>query len=578
MSFPRFRGCRSIAILGALAAVCGGLIARPVSVSHDAVSPPPSTTGRYQLAPQGRASLQAYVRGGELPALRWPRFRKFQAPAKKFYDSFGSTLPWIGEDGNPTSQAVSMIRLLEDAESKGLRAEDYDHSRWDARLTELSHGPASENDLIQFDLALTVSAMRYLSDVHYGQIDPRRIAFELGFRRKKLDLAGFLQSEIVSSRDVCGAIEKIEPLSPAYRYTLHALKTYRDLARRDDGEHLPVLRKPVNPGDAYAGLPRLTRLLTLLGDLPSAAEKRGQELAYEGALVNAVKHFQARHGLEADGRLGWRTLQEMNVPLSRRVAQLESTLERWRWVTGELAPPYLVVNIPEFALRAFNEDYQKALSMKVVVGKAYRHETPTFLSMLSTVIFRPYWNVPAEIQVQELLPDIEKKPTYLTDNDYEVVDSSGNIVTDGPASDETIEGLRTGNLSIRQRPGLKNALGLIKFEFPNPFDVYMHGTPATALFSRSRRDFSHGCIRVEDPVGLTAWALRETPGWDVEHIRAAMDGEETVRVNLKKPIPVLIAYNTAIATEEGEIHFFKDIYGYDADLESALARSTPDSR
>jgi murein L,D-transpeptidase YcbB/YkuD len=468
--------------------------------------------------------------------------------------------------------------LLQDAESEGLRPEDYDGPRWGERLTALEQHTPSEDDLVRFDVEVTVSAMRYVSDLHNGRVNPRRLHFELGIRRKKFDLAEFLRAKLVSAQDVRANMETPGPAFPAYRRTLGALKTYLELARRDDGELLPVPRKTVDPGDAYAGLPRLARLLALLGDLPQAAEKRGPGQTYTGELVDAVKHFQARHGLEADGRLGRRTLRELNTPLGRRVAQLELTLERWRWMSHELAPPFIVVNIPEFGLHALNEEYHQVVSMKVVVGRAYRHKTPVFVSRLQYVIFRPYWNVPTEIQVEELLPEIEKNPSYLADHDYEVVDSAGNVVSEGPVSSEIEEQLRTGKLSIRQRPGLQNALGLIKFEFPNPFDVYMHGTPATVLFARSRRDFSHGCIRVEDPVALAAWALRDAPGWDEEQIRAAMDGEETIRAKLTKSIPVLIVYSTAIATEEGEVNFFDDVYHYDAALERALTEDYPDPR
>jgi L,D-transpeptidase YcbB len=577
MNSRRFHRWFSLILLG-LAAGCGCLSARIVPVPRDAVSAASATAGPYPLTPRGRATLQGYIRAAELSALRWSWFRRYQAPTKKFYLAYGEALPWIGEQGRPSPQALSTIQLLKDAENKGLRPEDYDSTRWDDRLTRLSQAKASEEDLIRFDLALTVSAMRYISDLRSGRVDPRRLDIELGVRHKRLDLSQFLQQKIVSAPDVSGAMETIEPSSSAYRRALSALKTYLDLARRDDGERLPVPRRTIEPGDTYPGLPRLIRLLALLGDLPPGAEKPGPRPIYEGTLVDAVKHFQARHGLEADGRLGRRTLKQLNTPLGRRVVQLQLALERWRWVPAELTPPYIAVNIPEFDLHGFNPEHHKVVSMKVVVGKAYGHETPVFLSTLTSVIFRPYWNVPLEIQLEELLPEIEKNPSYLEEHRYEVVDSAGNVVSEGPVSNEIAEQLRAGNLAIRQKPGPDDALGLIKFEFPNLFGVYMHGTPATVLFSRSRRDFSHGCIRVEDPVALAAWVLRDTPGWDLDGIRAAMNGEKTIRANPEKRIPVLIVYTTAVATEEGEVHFFEDIYGQDAELESALQRSHPDSR
>jgi L,D-transpeptidase YcbB len=215
--------------------------------------------------------------------------------------------------------------------------------------------------------------------------------------------------------------------------------------------------------------------------------------------------------------------------------------------------------------------------MKVVVGKAYRHKTPVFANQIKSVIFRPYWNVPLSIQRAEILPHLEKDPSYLLENSYEIVDRIGHVVSEGAVTDELKDSLRSGKLAVRQRPGPDNALGLVKFEFPNPYDVYMHGTPAKQLFSRSRRDFSHGCIRVEDPVALAAWILRDKPEWTPEAIRNAMNGDETIQVDIKDPIPVLILYGTAVVKEDGEIQFFDDIYGYDAALERVLNEDYPNS-
>jgi murein L,D-transpeptidase YcbB/YkuD len=264
------------------------------------------------------------------------------------------------------------------------------------------------------------------------------------------------------------------------------------------------------------------------------------------------------------------TVKDLNTPLSHRVAQLQLTLERWRWLPHQFQRPPIIVNIPEFRLRAVDEQYHWVLFMKVVVGRAYRHRTPVFAANIKSVIFRPYWNVPLSIVRAELLPHIEKDPAYLAKNSYEVVDSAGTVVGQGTVSEQIKRQLRSGKLGIRQTPGPNNALGLLKFDFPNPHDVYMHGTPAMELFSRSRRDFSHGCIRVEDPVALAAWLLRGNPEWNTDHIRAATLAETTFRVDLERPIPVLIVYGTAVVMEDGEVHLFRDIYGQDAALEQAL--------
>jgi len=188
------------------------------------------------------------------------------------------------------------------------------------------------------------------------------------------------------------------------------------------------------------------------------------------------------------------------------------------------------------------------------------------------VVFRPFWNVPVSIQRAELVPEIERDRSYLLKNHYEVVTPQDVVVTNGIVDDATLADLHSGRARIRQTPGPANALGLVKFVFPNDYDVYLHGTPATELFSKSRRDFSHGCIRVEKPEELAGWALRGEPNWTPEHIHDAMHGPVTLQVTLREPIPVLIVYATAVALDGGEVRFFDDIYGEDARLEALLAK------
>jgi murein L,D-transpeptidase YcbB/YkuD len=417
--------------------------------------------------------------------------------------------------------------------------------------------------------------MRYVSDLHIGRVNPRLFHFGLDIDRKQFDLSEFLRLELVDAKDVNAVMETVEPPFPAYHRTIDALNRYLELSRQDDGESLPVPARVVKPGDSYAGVAQLARRLRLVGDLPPKDEASSTGVVYQGGLVDAVKHFQERHGLDSSGRIDAQTFKQLNTPLRRRVVQLQLTLERWRWLPHQFERPPVVVNIPEFRLHADNEMYQWVLSMKVVVGKAYQHKTPVFADQIKSVIFRPYWNIPLSIQRAETLPHLEKNPSYLAEHSYEIVDRSGHVVSESAVTDEMKGLLRSGKLGVRQRPGPDNALGLLKFEFPNPYDVYMHDTPAKQLFSRSRRDFSHGCIRVEDPAALAAWVLRDKPEWTLERIRNAMDGDETIRVYLKNPIPILILYGTAVVQENGEIQFFDDIYGYDATLERALNEDYP---
>jgi murein L,D-transpeptidase YcbB/YkuD len=338
---------------------------------------------------------------------------------------------------------------------------------------------------------------------------------------------------------------------------------------------LPATKKPIESGDSYAGTTRLERLLRRIGDLAPGAPATASSRTYGGPLVEAIKRFQTRHGLEPDGRIGKATLKQLNTPLSYRLRQLQLVLERWRWIPDRFSRPPIVVNIPEFRLYALNDRCEPELEMKVVVGGAYRRQTPLFTNQMTHVIFRPYWNVPLSIQRNELVPKIEKDPAHLVKNDYEIVDSRSGRAVSQSATPELVARLRSGRLAIRQVPGPKNALGYIKFMFPNEYNVYLHGTPAKSLFKKSRRDFSHGCIRVEKPEELALWVLRGKSEWDLERVREAENGARPLQVNLGQPIPVLIVYGTAVVRENGEVYFFDDIYGHDAALDQLLVKGYP---
>jgi murein L,D-transpeptidase YcbB/YkuD len=234
-----------------------------------------------------------------------------------------------------------------------------------------------------------------------------------------------------------------------------------------------------------------------------------------------------------------------------------------------------VANIPEFRLRAYDENYKVMLSMNIVVGKAYDHDTPVFSDTMQYVVFRPYWNVPYSISKAEFLPRVAGDPEYLAKKGFEVVSGNQDVVTSGAVTKDMLAQLRAGKLYIRQTPGPKNSLGLVKFIFPNSSNVYMHDTPAQEFFARSRRDFSHGCIRLEKPADLAVWVLKRNPGWGLDDVRAAMNGTPNRQVNLTGPIPVLIVYGTVVVTEDGIVHFYDDIYGHDAALEKALAKGYP---
>jgi murein L,D-transpeptidase YcbB/YkuD len=529
-----------------------------------------------QLSPEGQASLRAMIQAGNNPELRWPNFSDYSAHVQKFYDSYGGALPWV-RGMQPTPEARQIIAILMNAAQKGLSPDDYDGRRWNDRLAKLKPATSnpSEADAIKFDAALTVCVMRYVSDLHIGKVNPKHFDYGFNTDLKKYDLPEFLKANVVDAPDVAAALVQIEPPYPGYQRTLQALQTYIELEKKDDGKQLPAVKKPIAPGDSYPGLPRLIQLLTLLGDLPSDANLPADATVYQSPVVEAVKKFQARYGRTVDGRIGPQTVADLNVPLSTRVRQMQLTLERWRWLPVVLHAAPIVANVPEFRLRAYDENFKITLTMNVVVGKAYDHDTPVFRDTMQYVVFRPYWNVPYSIAKAEFLPRIARDPNYLASKGFQVVDSQQQLVTAGAVTDDVLAQLRAGKLFIRQNPGPKNSLGLVKFIFPNSYNIYMHDTPEQEFFSRSRRDFSHGCIRLERPADLAAWVLRDNPGWDMNRIRAAMNGSPNQQVNLTHPIPVLIVYATVIITEDGLVHFYDDIYGHDTTLEKVLQQGYP---
>jgi len=521
-------------------------------------APPTTNTGRI---------IQSLITDSRMEELRWPDFSDYRKHLRNFYGPNGYALVWIA-NGQPTAQARMVIGLFEAADVKGINATDYDAGRWNARMAALSN----ENAVARFDLAVTATMMRYISDLHIGRINPRNIKFDLDIEAKKYYLPT-LVGEIAASQDPLSILRTIEPPYDEYHRLQDALIRYREIAAESANDPpLPAIQK-LKRGESWSGVPQLATTLQRYGDLAADAVVNGT--TYEGALVDAVKKFQSRHGLDTDGVIAGKTLAALNVPASQRVKQIQWALERWRWAPVDLPRPPIIVNVPEFRLRGYDDQQKSTITMRVVVGQAFKHETPVFAGDLRNIVFRPYWSVPPSIQRNEIGPKLDNDPDYLARNGYEIVDNAGN--SQGSTLDPVrIRRVKNVEVQLRQKAGGSNALGLVKFLFPNQNNVYLHSTPSQSLFSRSRRDFSHGCIRLEDPAALAAWVLKDQPQWTPEKIRDAMDhGRDDQYVIVHNSIPVLILYTTAVVQENGEVHFFEDIYGHDATLENALAAGYP---
>ena len=521
------------------------------------------------------ACVRRVVDDASHPIIRWPDFPFYQDEMQGLYAPMDYGLLWF-KNGRPRKQTAEVIAILKEAKSHGLDPESYDADALERQWRELSTGgPPTDHRHALFDTALSIALLRYISDLHIGRVNPRNLSVKLDIEPKKYDLPKLLHRAIEEDR-IREMVEAAEPPLVQYRLVMEALARYRELATDPRLEPVPVAEPTLRPGDPYEGLNELTLLLEVVGDLDRAAEV-GE--TYDGAIVEAVKRFQQRHGLEPDGIVGRKTFAALNVPLERCVRQLELALERLRWLPDLPQGPFLVANIPGFELWAFDyprPEGQPVLVMNVVVGKSLSKQTPVFDELMRYVVFRPYWNVPYSITVREILPKLADDPGYLERKQMEIVDRFAWDAEPYEPTPENIERLASWELRVRQRPGSFNALGRVKFIFPNSNNIYLHDTPARTLFARSRRDFSHGCVRVEDPVKLAEFVLRDVPGWDLERIEQAMAAPRPERVNLPNPLPVLIFYTTAVVRPHtGEVMFFEDIYGHDARLEAALQAGYP---
>jgi murein L,D-transpeptidase YcbB/YkuD len=487
--------------------------------------------------------------------------------------------PFWSRDGKASQQAAALLATLRAADTYGLRPNDY--LTYQGRLlAEPPSEPSSDHGLeverrAQFDLALSAAAVRFITHVHFGRTDPRAAGFNLGASRPELDV-GAVVERLSGSDHVDQIIASSEPQFYHYALLKEALARYRPLAADPGLSKLPAPRqRSVKPGQAYEGAPALRKLLVALGDLPLAAAAPDSDLTLDPALADALKRFQARHGLDVDGAIGTTTFTALSTPLAKRVRQIELTLERWRWLPQFESPP-IIVNIPQFTLFAFKSTRDRRadiLQMDVIVGQTHpiTKRTPVFAEDMKFVILRPYWDVPYSITLREMLPKLRKNPGYLAAQHLEIVRGQDDSAAPLAPTPENIEALAKGQARLRQQPGADNALGLVKFMLPNAYNVYLHSTPAHRLFGETRRAFSHGCIRVSDPTALAAYVLRNEPGnWTPAKIDAAMNGSATLRVNLQHPIRVMILYATALATEAGPVLFFDDLYGYDRKLEALL--------
>jgi murein L,D-transpeptidase YcbB/YkuD len=495
----------------------------------------------------------------------------------EFYESRDFRPAWIGERG-PLIQALRLVDSVRQAYQQGLDPEDYHLTAIEELLQRV--GPTVDNggaksdpaDLAELDLFLTDAFLILGSHLLVGRVDPTTIDPEWFVdERRRADLVELLTKSLASNR-VAEALSSLAPQEEGYSRLKEALARYRAIAAAGGWRDVPDGAK-LEVGMHDPRVVALRERLMVTGDLARSSSEPTED--FDEALAEAVRSFQTRHGLEPDGVVGAATLAELNVPVEQRVHQLDLNLERWRWLPDRLGERYLLVNIASFDLEVF-EDTQSVMSMKVVVGRPYRR-TPVFSAEMTYLVLNPYWNVPPNMAVLDIVPAIRKEPDYLEQKNIKVFQGWGPDAQEIDPATVDWSQIGSGNLPyhFRQEPGPLNALGRVKFMFPNPHNIYLHDTPSRELFARPDRTFSSGCIRIERPIDLAVYLLRDDPGWSRDKILSAIETNVPQTVALPRSIPVHIEYWTSFSDATGTVNFRKDVYGRDALLDAALHEDPP---
>lgn len=420
--------------------------------------------------------------------------------------------------------------------------------------------------LADLEMLLTDGFLLCASHLVHGQVNPETVQSEWFIKGRVADLAEALEKGL-KARDIPGALDSLRSSSGVYRGLRKAYPRFGSLAPAGWPAFPPGPKLVKGDRDVRVGALRKT--LAAMGDLAETDPSREPDL-FDDALEGAVMAFQRRHGLEPDGVVGADTASALNVPAAERLNQIRANLERWRWISPELGPRYVLVNVADFRVGIYEEG-REVLSMPAIVGRAYR-QTPDFSARMSTITLNPPWNVPPKLAREDILPKLRSDPGYLAKKGFRVFENwtEGAREIDGAAVDWNLVAEDRLSFKFRQEPGPQNALGRIMFVFPNKFDVYMHDTPERWLFSRTVRDFSSGCIRVEKPLDLAAYALRDDPDWTKDKIQEAIESGETRVIRLPERLGVHVLYWTAWLGDDGRIQFRQDIYLRDAALVRAL--------
>jgi len=485
--------------------------------------------------------------------------------------------PAWSDNSGPTRLVDDLVNALRRADIEGLRPKEYHLAAIETLLAavraDIQKGLVIVPDrLAEFDLLLTDAFLVYGSHLLSGRVNPETIQPNwVATHQRSIDLAAALEAALASD-NIPGKLATLAPPQPGFRRLRQALAHYRELASRGGWPTIPD-GPTLKRGDQGSRVAALRERLSLDGDLEAA--KREKTALFDEALEQAVKRFQRCHALKVDGLMDAATRAELNVSVERRVEQLEVNLERWRWLPQDLGRRYILVNIPAFKLEVV-EDEAIVLAMRVVVGKI-GDPTPVLNATMDYIFLNPYWNVPHEMAVKEILPRIKRDRSYLAQHNMRVFKGAGPEAREVDPKTVDWSAIAPDDFPyrLRQDPGPLNGMGRVKFIFINKFDVYLHDTPGRYLFEKTQRAFSHGCIRIEKPIDLAVYLLRQDPRWNRDAFLRDLEKKGNQCVTLPEQIPIYLVYRTAWADGDGTIQFCPDIYGWDAPLLGAMRAPLP---
>ncbi len=482
------------------------------------------------------------------------------AQLKSFYSRRRFTPAWTS-GGELCAEANDLFLALRAATLEGLNPADY---HIDAIESMIGKNPAEGMDdavVAVTDVLLTDAFLHYASDLHSGRVSPKLVNEEWDVHPRKTDFAIVLH-QALDSLGVREALNQLRPRHKGYENLRKALAGYRSLPATNDPPKITGIRR-LEKGDSNVRVVALRNRVSLWYPGISLEDK-----IFDDSLEHAVMVFQKQHGIEPDGIVGKETIAGLNMTNADRMRQIVVNLERYRWLPEQLEEKHIAVNIPNFELSVMEKGIPTK-TIRVVVGKS-DHRTPLLNNAMTYIVLSPYWNVPYTIATKEILPKMSNDPGYLKKENIRIFRKEGNVMTAVDHSSINWAAVRNRTLRFRMEPGVKNSLGRVKFMFPNFTNIYMHDTPSKRLFAKSIRNFSHGCVRVEQPVALASYLLGKDTAWVNDAIRKASGkGKERV-VRLPEPIQVHLQYFTAWVDDAGSLQFRKDIYDWDDQVSKAM--------